>query len=160
MNDGQRTKLVDLANWLIGKAPQIHYEASRPMQTRHLTHAQAAEIFAKGRTISMDCSESVTLLYRWVGLHDPNGLGYDGAGNSGDMWRHLPHYENPGNAHPGALVTYGPGGDEHVCMVIQHGANPLLFSHGSEIGPLRISLSNETAAHQGQPRTFLDVAKL
>jgi hypothetical protein len=38
--------------------------------------------------------------------------------------------------------------------------NPMLFSHGSEIGPLYISLDEESTAHVGQPITFLDVSKL
>lgn len=162
LSDKQRTELVGKAKFLIGEASLIDYEAARPMLTRHLSWSQVVNKLDHGQRIAMDCSEAVTQLYHWCGLKDPNGLGFDGAGNSGQMWHHLTHrYTNPSNAHPGALGVYGPEGDEHVVMVIEHDAhNPLLFSHGSEIGPLAITLRNEAGAHQGQPFTFLDVSTL
>lgn len=162
LSDNQRNELVAKAKFLIGKASLIDYEAVRPMLTRGESWDQIVSKLDNGGRIAMDCSEAVTELYRWCGLKDPNGLGFDGFGNSGQMWHHLAHrYTDPGDAHPGALGVYGPEGDEHVVMVIEHDAhNPLLFSHGSEIGPLAITLHNEAGAHQGQPFTFLDVSSL
>lgn len=162
MTNQQRASLVTYAKFLIAHAPQIHYTQIRPMPTRSLSVEGAIARFHQGGTISMDCSEAVTLIYRWSRCHDPNGLNYDGAGNTHVMWAHLNHrYTNPADAHPGALVVYGFEGDEHVGMVIErNGDNPILFSHGSEIGPLRIDLASESAAHRGQARTFLDVSGL
>jgi hypothetical protein len=162
MNDQHRNELVKIATYLISKASQIDYLARRPMTVPQMGLSGVQRRLSSGERIAMDCSEAVTAMYKWAGLKDPNGLGYDGAGNSGDMWHHLTHhYTNPNNAHPGALGVYGPQGDEHVVMVIKHDAHdPILFSHGSEIGPLRISLSDENGAHRGQPFTFLDVAGL
>lgn len=162
MNDRQREACVTYANYLIHHASQIHYRQFRPMQTRNLTVMEARALFAHGGGIAMDCSESTTLLCRWAGVGDPNGMGYDGWGNSGSQWTHCkPHYFDPAKAHPGALVTFGTDGDEHVCMVIErNGDNPILFSHGQEAGPLRIDLNSETRGHLGQARTFLDVSHL
>lgn len=162
LSDNQRNQLVGKARFLIGKASVIDYAQVRPMVTRGYSWSEVVNKLDRGQRIAMDCSEAVTNLYRWCGLKDPNGLGFDGAGNSGDMWHHLTHrYTDPNNAHPGALGVYGPEGDEHVVMVIAHDAhNPLLFSHGSEIGPLAITLDNEAGAHRGQPFTFLDVSSL
>lgn len=163
LTDKDRAELVSIAKYLISKAPQIDYSQVWPERPATQTYAQVRKTLDGGGRIAFDCAGSVCCIYRWAGLKDPAGPGHPvGEENSGDMWRHLPnHYSNPADAHPGALVTYGAGGDEHVCMVMEHDAhNPMLFSHGSEIGPLFISLSNETAAHLGQPRTFLDVSQL
>src|SRR5690349_5469599 len=62
-----------------------------------------------GGRITADCSEMVTELCRWVGLADPNGLGYRYAGYTGTMLSHLPHYADPADAFPGGLVVFGPG---------------------------------------------------
>jgi hypothetical protein len=44
-------------------------------------------------------------------------------------------------------------------MVIEHGSNPLLFSHGQEAGPLAIRLSVEQQ-YQPAPATFLSIIDL
>lgn len=162
VTNAKRDLLVKYATFLISKAPQIHYLAVRPMPTAHLTYAEAVQKFREGGTISEDCSGTVTLLCKWAGLKDPNGFGYNGFGNSGTMFSHLKsRYTDPKDAHPGAIGVYGQDGDEHAVMVIaRNGDNPILFSHGSEIGPLRISLEDESAAHAGQPFTFLDISGL
>lgn len=162
MNDRQREACVTYANYLIHHASQIHYQQFRPMQTRHLSVMEARDLFAHGRGFAMDCSEATTLICRWAKCQDPNGFEYNGFGNSSSQWTHCkPHYTNPADAHPGALVTYGTDGNEHVCMVIERsGDNPILFSHGQEAGPFRIDLASETRGHLGQERTFLDVSRL
>lgn len=162
MDNKQRARLVKNAETLISYAPQIHYLARRPMRNERDHIDNVVRRFKRGIDMWMDCSESVSLLYYTSGCKDPSGLGFDGSGNSGTMWSHLTHrYTNPADAHPGALGVYGPEGDEHVVMVLEHDEHdPTVFSHGSEIGPLRIRLSQESAAHEGQPFVFLDVSKL
>lgn len=167
----QRILLQQYMGWFISHAPQIHYGAVRPMLTyrrwdgakkpaRFPTYSEVAKIFKDGGSITMDCSESVTLLCKWAGLKDPNGFGFNGYGNSGTMYEHLTkRYTSPGSAHPGAIVVYGPW--DHVCMVQTRNNNdPWLFSHGQESGPLHISLAEESAFHSGQARYFLDVSRL
>lgn len=156
----QRDQLQTYMDWLISKAPQIHYEAVRPMPCRALTYAEAVATFRRGGSIGDDCSGMVTLLCRWAGLKDPSGFGYNGFGNSTSMYQHLTkRYTDPKRAHVGAIVVFGPS--VHVCMVQErNGSNPWLFSHGQESGPLHISLEEESAFHHGQARYFLDISHL
>jgi hypothetical protein len=109
----------------------------------------------------LDCSSAVTMLCKWAGLDDPNGLGYrSGSGYTGTLAAHLPHYFDAWRAHVGALVLLGPGTGEHVCMVLEPAhSNPLLFSHGMERGPIAIRLHDEAQYHN-PPTTFLSIAAL
>ena len=148
----QRVKLAALMRDLVKHAAQVHYAQIRPMRSVHLTRPVYP--------LTMDCSESVTCLCKWAGLHDPNGLGYNGRGYTGTLLDHLPHYHDPANALCGALVVFGPGTGEHVCMVIEPDhRNPLLFSHGSEAGPIFTRLHDEAEGHP-PPVRFLSIAAL
>lgn len=154
----QRAQLGRLMDLLVEHEPAVHYARVRPMRTSTIkTATQLRHQLASG--VTMDCSESVTLLCRLAGLDDPNGCGYDGSGFTGTMLAHLPHYQRARNAMVGALVVFGPAMGEHVCMVREPGSDPLLFSHGWEGGPRYVRLSLERHAHRA-PVTFLSVAKL
>lgn len=155
----QRAHMAALMRWLIDHEPQVHYGQRRPMKTAAIREQQLADLFASGGSIIMDCSETVTLICRLAGLADPNGQGYDGSGYTGTMLATLPHYQDPRRAATGALVVFGPGAGDHVCMVLEPGADPLLFSHGQERGPLTVSLSVERGYHR-PPVTFLNVSGL
>jgi hypothetical protein len=155
----QREHLKRLMLWLIKNEPLVDYAQVRPMQTISLSESDVAARFRQGKKITMDCSESVTVLCRWAGLRDPNGRGYNGAGYTGDELDHLPHYSDPAKAKVGALVVFGPGTGEHVCMVIESGPDPLLFSHGQKGGPIAIRLSRERQFHS-PPVTFLSIGGL
>src|SRR5436190_6435118 len=155
----QRAHLAASMRFLIAHEPQVHYAQVRPMRTIHLSEAEAETLLANGHGLTMDCSESVTVLCRWAGLHDPNGLGYNGAGFTGTLLAHLPHYTRPSAAGVGALVVFGPAPGDHVCMVLTPGEDPVLFSHGSERGPLKLPLSVERRYHR-PPVTFLSIAAL
>ena len=146
-------------DFLVAHEPLIHYKQIRPMPTLDFTEQELADHFKAKKTISMDCSESVTMLCRLAGLADPNGNGYNGQGFTGTMLNHLKHYSSPLSADVGALVVFGPGTGDHVCMVRKRGRDPLLFSHGTERGPFYIHLSDEKRA-QHPPTTFLSIAKL
>jgi len=145
--------------YLLEHEPQIHYAQIRPMRTVALSEAQLDTLLNHGHGITMDCSEAVTCLCKWAGLHDPNGLGYDGSGFTGTMLAHLPHYSNPTAAGIGALCVYGPPPGDHVAMVMQPGDDPVMWSHGGEGGPLRVRWSVERAAHR-KPYTFLSITHL
>ncbi len=157
--DAQRKHLAELMDWLVAKKTLIHYLQHRPMTTARIREQELADRFAARRTISTDCSETVTLLCRLAGLADPNGAGYNGSGWTGSMLEHLPHYSDPAAAEVGALVVFGPGGGDHVCMVRRRGKNPNLFSHGQEAGPIFASFAAEARAHK-PPARFLSVAQL
>lgn len=156
----QRAELGRLMDMLVADEPKVHYLPKRPMVSKSIvTVAQLRQKLASNLGISLDCSESVTLLCKLAGLKDPNDSGYDGYGNTGTLLTHLPHYHAPFHALTGALVVFGPGSGKHVCMVREPGTNPLLFSHGSERGPIFIRLDRELA-FQGGPVTFLDISNL
>lgn len=160
VSEAQRRHLGRLMDLLVGHEPQVHYAQVRPMQTRHITEHELLATISHG--ITMDCSESVTLLCRLAGIGDPNGKHFDGSGYTGTLLQHLPHYTDPRKAKVGALVVFGPGrhhDGDHVCMVRRPGPNPLLFSHGQERGPFYISLSEEKKYHP-EPTTFLSIANL
>lgn len=158
-SQAQRAHMLTLMDYLLTHERQIHYRQARPMSTAHLTEAHLRMILGTGDSIAMDCSEAVTLVCRCAGLHDPNGMHFDGYGNSGSMHAQLPHYAEPLAARVGALVTFGPAGSDHVAMVHTRGADPLLWSHGAEAGPRVVRYSAERDVHRS-PATFLSVAQL
>lgn len=94
----ERAHLHALMRYLLAHEPQVHYGQVRPMRTVHLSVSQLDTLLANHGSVTMDCSESVTCLCKWAGLHDPNGLGYDGQGFTGTLLGHLPHYWNPAAA--------------------------------------------------------------
>ena len=141
---------------LLAHEPEVHYAQIRPMANVHMSYPRFP--------ITMDCSESVTMLCKWAGLKDPNGLDYNGTGNTQTLYDHLPHYHDPAVARTGALVTFGvptnPLSRQHVCMVLEpHPHDPLLWSHGQERGPLAIRYSVERQYH-APPATFLAIQHL
>jgi hypothetical protein len=145
--------------YLLSKEPRIHYAQRRPMQTLRYSEGQVTRLLDHGGSITMDCSEAVTCLCKWAGLHDPTGFHFSGYGNTSSMFAHLPHYTDPSRALVGALVVYGAGGYHHVCMVNEPGHDPLLWSHGREAGPVLVRHSVELAS-QPRPFTYLNVSHL
>lgn len=147
---GVRQEMVNNCNWGVANNAQIHYPPhdlnARPMPINipryHLP-------------FTTDCSGFVTIMAKWSGAPDPNGLGYDGQGYTGTLLEHLPHIAKAESL-PGDLVVMGPGTGEHVVVLIQAGtvADPLVVSHGQESDPCRVALSVETAGH-APPVTFL-----
>ena len=156
----QRQQLAQVMDLLVREQPRVHYAQIRPMQTRaiHSLHLLQQALYSP-HGVTMDCSESVTLLCHVAGLHDPNGFNYDGHGFTGTLLHFLPHYTDPLKAKTGALVVFGPGSGDHVCMVRRPGKNPTLFSHGSERGPIYITLADEKR-YQRSPTVFLSIASL
>lgn len=160
--NAQRQHLARLMDFLVAHRQFIHYRQLRPMATAAFHHEAAlrAHLMAH-RSISMDCSESVTLLCRLAGLRDPNGLGYNATGYTGTLLQHLEEhaYTDPSRAEVGALVVFGPGTGDHVCMVREPGNDPKLFSHGNEAGPFYLRLSEEQPYHR-PPTRFLPITSL
>ena len=60
---------------------------------------------------------------------------------------------------PAVVFGVGKLSTEHVCMVRRPGADPLLWSHGQERGPILLPLSVEKRYHV-PPYTFLSIAGL
>lgn len=162
VSNSQRERLVNEARTLISYSSQIHYAEIRPMPYEQFpTWPKVTDWLERGGSITTDCSGSATSLFKWAGLRDPNGLGYNGLGNTDTMYNHLPHYHNVEDAHPGALLIFGTSPTVHVCMLMQRdGVDPWLFSHGQEAGPFHIRLSAERQGHVGQAETWLNISHL
>ena len=166
MIPGQRLILAGLMDWLVADTAAVHYAGRRPMGTRGMESivALAAALRSPGG-LTTDCSETVTLLLKLAGCSDPNGLNFNGAGNTETLLDHLTHYERPGRANIGALVVFDPAVKHgavlgrHVCMVRKPGPDPVLFSHGQERDPVYVKLSNERVGGT-EPYVLLDVSKL
>ncbi len=121
-------------------------------------------IVLSGNHLWLDCSEAGTLICKLAGLQDPNGWKYGGWGNTQTILDNdnLQHYTNPNGAQVGAIVIFGveqPLSKQHLCLVLEPGPDPLLWSHGQEAGPLKIRLSDERRFHPG-PFAFVSIATL
>jgi hypothetical protein len=156
----QRAHLVDLLRWTIRHERAFHYLQRRPMRYVGWSETQLRAWVAHGGTVSMDCSEYAKTMFHMAGLHDPTGRGYDPWGNTDSMLSALPHYSDPSEAWPGALVVWGSPPSHHVAIVLTRGSNPSLASHGREAGPVEVSLHAEDVAQRHRPRTFLSIAHL
>lgn len=158
----QRRELATAMDFLVAHEPHVHYppgdrRTGSVYAIKTLQTLERRVLAPQGLTL--DCSQSVELLCHVAGLQDPNGLGYRSDGYTGTLLDHLPHYRGPKGASVGALVVFGPGTGEHVCMVRHPGEDPILFSHGQERGPVYIRLSVERRYHRA-PVTFLSIAGL
>jgi hypothetical protein len=147
-------------DFLLAQRNRVHYAEVRPMHSESIKSMyQLKQRVAAPGGITMDCSESVTLICKLAGLKDPNGLSYDGAGYTGTLLDHLPHYTDAGAAKLGALCVFGPGTGTHVTMVHERGPDPWLWTHGEESDP---SLHRLSWMRPGfaPPVTFLSIAGL
>lgn len=158
--DQQRAAMRYVMEFLYTHRNRVHYAEVRPMKTAGIkTMFELKQAVAAPGGITMDCSESVTLICKLAGLADPNGLNYDGQGFTGTLLDHLPHYDNPGAAKVGALCVFGPGTGTHVAMVYERGPDPLLWTHGEEADPSLHPLSWMQPGF-AKPTTFLSISGL
>jgi len=157
----ERNHLARIARMLNEYARQVYWAEVRPMSTARLTESQLDQRLRGGGRITMDCSESITLMFRLAGLRDPNGLEYDGEGWTGTMLTHLPHFTDWNEVHEGTLIVFGDYPGNHVVMVTTpNKGNPLVYSHGSHARSAIWSLSQEREYQGDRPMTFLAIADL
>lgn len=145
-----RQAIVSNALWGAEVATQrpklIHYAEVRPIAGA-----------ARKLPLTTDCSGFVTLCYEWAGAPDPNGLHYNGEGNTGTILHACVHIK-PAAAQVADLIVFGNPPGTHVVVIVELGADPVVVSHGSEAGPLRLPLSQEATAHPGEPLNYLSVS--
>lgn len=116
-----RRAVVAYGIWGINSRGEIGYAEFRPMDhLNELEHLPETE----------DCSTFATKAYKFAGAPDPNGLGYDGSGNTGTMRAHG-RLVALAAAQPGDLVHYDD--PQHVAIYLGYGR---VSSLGSAIGPL------------------------
>jgi hypothetical protein len=134
-----RDVAVETMRWSLKNEPAIHYLQQRPFDPTSFLR----------RDIPMyaDCSATTTMIYRAAGRPDPNGRDYDGTGYTGTLRAHTPKRRTIRGCKPGDFIVYGRGGGAHVVVVLESGANPLVWSHGQEAGPLTTRHSDQLAVH-------------
>lgn len=117
----KRRAIVAYATWGYNNRGDIGYSEYRPMDhLDDLEHLPESE----------DCSTFATKAYKFGGAPDPNGLGYDGAGNTSTLRAHG-HIVTVADAKPGDLPQYQ--GPDHTNVYVGGGR---VISLGSSIGPL------------------------
>ena len=145
-NSSVRERFVSWCLWGVANSTQIHFAETRPIPVTELPGTLP---------LTTDCSGSTTLFARWAQAPDPNGLGYDGSGSTMAMLAHLKRI-TPSQAQPGDLIVFdGDPKAQHVVVVVEPGADPVVTSLGKEEGPFRLSLSNVATGHTGQPVVHL-----
>ena len=152
---GVRARAVSTMHYLIAENARVHYPPhdKRTMTINWIaTVAQLEHAIAKG-DFTIDCSQAVTLVAHVSGAGDPNGGNWRSDGYTGTLVTGCKPITRA-QAKPGDLRVFGRGTGHHVCMVMQPGADPLLFSHGQENDPIAIRESVE-ARFQPSGGTFL-----
>src|SRR5258705_2074988 len=113
----QRHTLGALMDYLVAHEPKVHYAQRRPMRSRWITdYVELTRAVQSGAGLTMDCSESVTLLCKLAGLDDPNGLRYNGSGYTGTLLDHLPHYTPPSKANISGLPVLAARAGAHTAI--------------------------------------------
>lgn len=132
--------------WLADEAANqdTDYAAVRPLPL----YGAKGGGYPKGKKRS-DCSWGARLVCWWTaGAPDPMGTRYEGGGNSSTICFALHEVGSPAELEVGDPVTFGPGGDEHVALTLEPGADPLMFSDGHQGAPNTYRLSYDTREKQ------------
>jgi lysozyme family protein len=138
-----RKRIVNWALWGCKNSGQIGYSQNGNVRLAALGKKAALPL-------ATDCSAFATLCYCWARAPNPNAAGkYDARQPTftGSMLGHCRRIPRSA-VQPGDLVVWTPPGTgQHVCVVVQGGADPMLVSHGDDSGPKKLRFSAEDA-HQ------------
>ena len=140
-----RKRIVQWALWGCQKTAQIAYSQNGNVRLALLGKKASVPL-------ATDCSGFATLCYQWAGAPNPNAAGaYDARqpAFTGSMLAHCRKIPKSA-AQPGDLVVWTPPSQgQHVGLVVQGGADPLLVSHGDDSGPKKLRFSAEDAYQRG-----------
>jgi hypothetical protein len=145
-----RQAMVDNCSWAVSDKAHWNYAEVRPIPRLPARTSSS---------ITTDCSGFVTMMAEWSEMPDPNGLNYNGTGYTGTMLSHLPHIPFD-ETWRGDLCVFGGGTGTHVVVLAIGGvreADPMVYSHGFQGGPIALRLSQEKRYHSGEPTTFLRI---
>lgn len=129
----KRSRLVAAGYFGVAHAAQIHYAERRPFPVQAAGKLPALPL-------TTDCSGFVAICFRAAGAPDPSRQGWNGQGYTGTLLRFGERVAVP---QAGDVVVYGGGLGHHAALVLRGGEDPLTASHGSEVGPLLIRVSEE-----------------
>jgi len=136
-----RKRIVQWALWGCQNTAQIAYSQNGNVRLALLGKKASVPL-------ATDCSGFATLCYQWAGAPNPNAAGaYDARqpAFTGSMLAHCRKIPKSA-AQPGDLVVWTPPSQgQHVCLVVQAGADPVLVSHGDDSGPKKLRFSAEDA---------------
>jgi hypothetical protein len=120
----------------------FHYLEVRPL-TLHWPPLK------NGAQVDADCSWYVKLVAWMAKIKDPTGFGFNsGYGNSADIYNNCKKI-SLGQIKPGDFVSFGPGGQTHIAIIVKVGANPTTVSDGRQGAPEIVTvqeLANSIAA--------------
>lgn len=107
----------------------------------------------EGMQVTGDCSKGAQYLWWWASGPDPMGNSYASWGNSSTLCAHLQHLGSPSEMLAGDVCTVGWNGDEHACVCLEPGKDPVVWSFGHQGAPDSYKLSRDTR----QPKQYLRV---
>jgi hypothetical protein len=154
-----RDRMVAEQAWGLANADKIHYpphDDRAPGET-----AAAIERWKEHELpIMLDCSEYATCIAAGAGADDPTKTewGAKGPVYTGTLLTGCREIQK-NQLKPGDFVVFGPGTGEHACVVlsVEDPDEPMLTSHGKDVGPLQISLTEESHAHDDPVRFLASV---
>jgi hypothetical protein len=152
LTEHQRLQAVIHAEFLARNHAHVGYVFGGGLDWLDQSMVGMEKRFLAGEIWYPDCRASINWIAKWSGWRGFGKYGFEAS--SGEMWQVLPHNGDPDDV--GTLVTYGEDGDEHVCMIVRPG---WVFSLGEAFDAHIIPLDWETAAHPGQPVTYLAVGE-
>jgi lysozyme family protein len=136
-----RKRIVNWALWGCKNSGKIGYSQNGNVRLAALGKKAALPL-------ATDCSAFATLCYCWAGAPNPNAAGkYDARQPTftGSMLGHCRRIPRSAVQLGDLVVWTPPGTGQHVCVVVQGGADPMLVSHGSDSGPKKLRFSAEDA---------------
>lgn len=133
---------IGAMNWIVNSNKKghlkWHYLQSRPIELDMK--------FPK----NIDCSGTATFIYRMLGLKDPNGFNYSGAGYTGTLIAKGKQV-TIAQATIGDIVIYGAGNGDHAAVLAQNGSehpDPITLSMGQEGDPSWVKISQDGRPHR------------
>lgn len=121
----KRFRLRAIALEFYAKRAEYRYQQYRPMPW---------DLFAPVSRWRLDCSSSVTLIYKKANLPDPNGRNYDGQGYTGTLVQHGRRVNYGGIGDLNFYGDQGGGVPKHVTITV---SSSMCVSFGST--PIRLT---------------------
>lgn len=144
-----RAAVVEIWHYLIANAHWVHYPVNDVRVREIIEITTMAELEAAVREgLTIDCSQTVTLVCHVAGAGCPNGSyakNWAADGNTETLLEGCEHITKT-QTKAGDIRIYGPGGGHHAAQVLAKGTDPLLGSQGKETpDPHAIRDSQEVA---------------